>query len=165
MKPEKLEIMPFGFSISFKLHTTDYNKKILKANILEIKKIIVAVSGPAINLFFILVILFSNITSIKSSEAIYANLLIILFNILPIYPLDGGRILKSVIHIFWGGKLAMIVTNKVANIIMIVITFVSSIAILEFQNIAIFFIIIYLWIIVIRENKKYKIIINAYNIA
>ena len=46
MKPEKLEIMPFGLSISFKLYPKDYNKKIKNGNLLEIKKIIVAISGP-----------------------------------------------------------------------------------------------------------------------
>ena len=40
MKPEKIELMPYGISISFKLKPKDYNKKILKANLLEIKKIL-----------------------------------------------------------------------------------------------------------------------------
>lgn len=42
MKPEKLEIMPYGVSISFKLQPKDYNRKIKKGNQLELKKIIVA---------------------------------------------------------------------------------------------------------------------------
>ena len=42
MKPEKLELMPFGVSISFKINVEEYNKKIKKGNILEIKKMIVA---------------------------------------------------------------------------------------------------------------------------
>ena len=41
MKPEKLEIMPFGISVSFKIKPQEYNKKIKKGNYLEIKKIIV----------------------------------------------------------------------------------------------------------------------------
>ena len=32
MKPEKLEIMPFGVSIAFKIEPKDYNKKIKKGN-------------------------------------------------------------------------------------------------------------------------------------
>lgn len=162
MKPTKLEIMPLGLSISFKLHTNDYNKKVLKANILELKKIIVAASGPVTNLLLIIIILFSNI--INNSNAIYANLIILLFNILPIYPLDGGRILKSLLHIFFGGKLAIIATNKIANAILIIITIIGSVAIFYIKNIAIFLIIMYLWILLIKENKKYKMIINAYNL-
>lgn len=42
MKPEKLEIMPYGVSIAFKLQPKDYNRKIKKGNQLELKKIIVA---------------------------------------------------------------------------------------------------------------------------
>ena len=44
MKPEKIEIMPYGVSISFKLTPNDYNKKIKNGNQLELKKILVAVS-------------------------------------------------------------------------------------------------------------------------
>ena len=38
LKPEKIEIMPFGLSVAFKLNTRDYNKKIKNANLLELKK-------------------------------------------------------------------------------------------------------------------------------
>ena len=55
MKPEKLEIMPYGLSISFELSLDDYNKKINQGNVLEIKKIIVAFAGPLINLIVILI--------------------------------------------------------------------------------------------------------------
>lgn len=163
MKPTRVELMPFGVSISFKLHLKDYNNKILKASWLEIKKIIVATSGPAINLFVILLIKTFNINFIDYSIAIYANILIILFNLLPIYPLDGGRILKSIIHIAFGGRLAKIVTNKIANYAMILITIIGSIGVFYFENISIFLVIVFLWILVIRENRKYEIIIKAYN--
>lgn len=165
MAPSKFEIMPFGFRVSFCLKIIDYNKKIIKANLLEIKKIIVAASGPTINLFAILLIIFIVPKFYDKSTLIYANLLIIIFNLLPIYPLDGGRILQSIIHIFWGGKTSKIITNIVSNSLMTIITFVASIAILYFKNISIFLIITFLWLIVIRENKKNKMIINAYNIV
>ncbi len=42
MKPEKIEIMPYGVSIAFKLKPKDYNKKIKNGNQLELKKIVVA---------------------------------------------------------------------------------------------------------------------------
>ena len=136
MKPLKLEIIPFGFSVTFK--SKIYNKKILKGSLLDVKKIIVAACGPLM------------------------NLLILMFNLLPIYPLDGGRIIKSIIHIFLGRKTAIIVTNKIENCLIIIITIIGSIAIFYFENISIFLIIIYLWLLVIQENKRYKIIKNAY---
>lgn len=164
MKPSKIEIMPFGFSISFKLKLKDYNRKIIKGNILELKKIIVAISGPLTNLFIILGILLTKIEFIPVNKAIYANIIILLFNLIPIYPLDGGRILKSIVHIFYGGKMAKIITNKTANITIILLTFASSIGVFYFKNIAIFLVIMFLWCLVIYENKKYKIIINTYNL-
>lgn len=164
MKPINFEIMPFGFSISFKLKTNDFNKKIIKANLLELKKVIVALSGPAINLIIILALLLKKDFNDKQI-ILYANALIVLFNLIPIYPLDGGRILKGVIHIFFGGKTAKEITNIVANCVIIIITLMGSITVYYFKNIAIFLIIAFLWIIVIQENKKYKMIIKAYNIT
>lgn len=162
MKPNKIEIMPFGLSVSFKLHTKDYNKKILKANLLELKKIIVAVAGPITNLILILIFVFTNINIISKEVAIYANILIMVFNLLPIYPLDGGRILKGIVHIIHGGKTAKIITNKVANVVILIVTMVSSIGIFYFENIAILLIVMFLWWIVIKENKRFKLIMKAY---
>lgn len=162
MKPKKIEIMPLGISISFYLQTKDYNKKILKANVLELKKILVAIAGPITNIILIILYTYFNPHFITKEIAIYSNILILIFNLIPIYPLDGGRILKGIIHIFYGGKYAKIITNKVANILIIILTVVGSIAIFYFENIAILLIILFLWILVIQENKRYKLLIKAY---
>ena len=90
MKPEKIELMPYGISISFKLKPKDYNKKILKANLLEIKKILVAIAGPFTNLLIIIFATHLKIELFSNLIIIYANLLLILFNLVPIYPLDGN---------------------------------------------------------------------------
>ena len=47
-------------------------------------------------------------------------------------------------------------TYIISNITLIILTAVSSIAILYFKNISIFFIILYLWVIRIRENSVYN---------
>ena len=58
-KPDTLRIMPLGFSIKFKPKIEDYNKKVLKSNTIAIKKIIIALAGPVINLLiFILALTF-----------------------------------------------------------------------------------------------------------
>ena len=153
MKPEKLEIMPYGVSISFKLKIDDYNKKIKKGNLLTLKKIIVAIAGPLTNLFisFIYFYLGNNI-------AVYSNILIALFNLLPVYPLDGGRILEGMLHITLGREKSKKITYIISNVAIILITIFGSIAILIYKNIAIFLIIIALWGIVIKENSKYNLI-------
>ena len=56
MKAEKLEILPYGIGVSFKILPKDYNKKIIKGNYLEIKKILVALAGPITNLILIILI-------------------------------------------------------------------------------------------------------------
>ena len=59
MKPEKIELMPFGVSISFKIKVEEYNKKIKKGNMLEIKKILVALAGPLTNFIIIIIAILS----------------------------------------------------------------------------------------------------------
>lgn len=164
-KPEKINIMPMGVSISFKIPIDDYNIKIKNANLLSIKKIIIALSGPIINIIIAIILIFFdfNLDEIKRLNIIYANIIICIFNLLPIYPLDGGRILKQIIKIKYGVINSIKYTNKIQNLIMILVTIISSIAIYYFKNISILFIIIYLWILVINENRKYKIRSKIYS--
>ena len=156
LKIEKIEIMPLGLSVSFKLKIDDYNKKIKKGNILQLKKIAIAMAGPLTNLIMLLIVLNTNINlKIVSNEILaYANILIIFFNLLPIYPLDGGRILKEMIHIFEGSIKSKIYIRKISNLVIIFITMIGSIGVMYLKNVAIFFIIVYLWIVVVRENRK-----------
>ena len=156
MKPEKIEIMPFGVSISFKINVKEYNMKIKKGNILEIKKIMVALAGPLTNFIIILISYNLNLNTIRSMLVIYTNFLIMIFNLLPIYPLDGGRILKGILHITKGKRKAEQYINIISKITVIAITAISSILILYVQNISIFLINIYIWYVVIKENVKYK---------
>ena len=52
---ECLKIMPLGFSVEFKTIIEDYNKKILKSNVLNLKKILISISGPLVNILVILI--------------------------------------------------------------------------------------------------------------
>ena len=156
MKPEKIEIMPFGVSISFKINVKEYNKKVKKGNSLEIKKIIVALAGPITNFIIILITYNLNLDLVKSMLIIYTNFLIMIFNLLPIYPLDGGRILNGILHIIFGIRKSEKYINNISKITVIGITAISSILILYIQNISIFLIDMYLWYLVIKENLKYK---------
>lgn len=166
LKPKSLKIMPIGLSIEFNVICEDYNKKIKKANILEIKKMLIALAGPLTNIFAILIVVvikkYTNI--IVYNEIIYANTLIAIFNLLPIYPLDGGRFIKSFLHIVRGNKVAIEYINIISNLSVIIITMLSSVAIIYYKNIAILFIIVYLWILLIVENKKYNIKRRIYKI-
>lgn len=164
MKPEKLEIKPYGVSVSFKLFPKDYNIKIGQGNKLEIKKIIVALAGPLTNLFIIIVSLNLPIEIFTKLMIIYSNILITIFNLIPIYPLDGGRIVKSILHICYGKRKSEKYINNISFVSLIIVTFISSILIYMVENIAIFIIVIVLWIMYIAEDIKYKRRIEIYNL-
>lgn len=154
-KPGAFKIMPLGFSIEFETNVQDYNKKIIKSNILSVKNILIALAGPFINLIIVIMgLIFSIDTNI-----IYANFLILIFNLLPIYPLDGGRILINILKIFYGNRKANKYTNTIRNIFIILLTISCSILILFVNNIAIVAILGALWCMTIKENIRY----NTYN--
>lgn len=162
-KIESISIIPTGFTVKFKADCENYNVKIKEGNLLSVKKILIAIAGPLVNVIITLIAMcYYKITqnlyilNIPVDLVIYSNILIFIFNSMPIYPLDGGRILKETVHIFKGIYQSYIVTNKVSNIMVIILTILSSILILMYKNIAILLMIIYLWILVINENKKFS---------
>ena len=139
------------------------NKKIKNGNMLALKKAIIAFAGPFVNLIIMAISIIcykitviSEIAGVSIELLIYSNLLIFIFNMLPIYPLDGGRILKAIVHIKYGLFTAYVITNKISNVVVIILTAFASFAILEYKNIAILIIIAYLWALVINENRKYN---------
>lgn len=156
-KPSSISIIPYGFNLGFAINYKDYNKKIAKGNLLTIKKLLIFMAGPITNLIciFILYLIKDNLTLYQYQNGIYANILIILFNLFPIYPLDGGRIIQAIIHISVGLRESYSYTKTITNVNVIILTAISSILILYYKNIVILLVIIYLWILVYKCNKEY----------
>ena len=147
-KLQEIELMPLGFWASLQPNYKDYKRKIKKSNIVEVKKIAIAIAGPLLNLVF---------SFILKDILAYSNLIIFILNMIPIYPLDGGRIVQSLSRIYLGKQKADKFVNVLANIVVILLTIVGSIAILYLKNIAIVLILAYIWELVIRENKRFEI--------
>ncbi len=145
----------------------NYNKKVLKANRLTIKEMVVAIFGPVVNLMFIIIFVLlekEKIFNVEAEILIYINLLIFILNILPIYPLDGGRIIKNLIHLFYGKVISIKAINIISNIMAVLLAIITIILSIATTNILYIFVVIYIAVIVIKENKICKMKIKMYKI-
>lgn len=154
MQLEKIEIGPCGFSSSFIIKQADFSYEIKKRNNFELKQIIVAITGPIISLILVMIFTYIEIPYITKQEAVYSNILIIIFNLLPLYPLDGGRILKGILYIQLGKEKSEYLIRNVTKITIIILTIISSIAVYYFKNIAIFLVCIFLWSVILQEKNS-----------
>lgn len=93
---------------------------------------------------------------LNKPEPVYINIVIAIFNLLPIYPLDGGQILNRILRIFYSNFESYKISNSINNIMMSILTALASIGLLYAKNIAIIFIVIFMWYLIIKENIKYK---------
>lgn len=144
----------FGFSAEL------YAYKLKKSY----KKIITYLAGPVFNLICAIIFYFSKLDSGLAQKIIYTNFLLCTLNILPILPLDGGKILKEVLKNFIGNKEASIVMNIITKVFLIGISAVYSVAILKIKNFSILFLIMYLWYLYSVEARKLATLKRVYEI-
>lgn len=165
-KIEKFEINIYGPKLKIKVNYDDYNKKIGKGSLISLKKILIALAGPIMNLaiaFFIFIISICKIKFCNGTinhfwtNALYANLIIFIFNMLPIYPLDGGRILQEILHITMGLRKSYSIIQDVSFVSIAILTAVSSIIILYYQNILILIVLLYLWYLALKCEKEFSL--------
>lgn len=147
LKINKLELNIAGISLEFK----NYGKE------RKINNIIIDLAGPVINLLSAIIGLW-----IQSEIIIYVNAMLFIINMLPIYPLDGGRILKNILLYKNTYKQTIKMIETISKYTLIILSIFASILILSFKNISIFVLIIYLWGIYIKERHKNKIIKRVY---
>ena len=164
-KPEEIKLTPVGLQISFRvLNYIEINEgdNINTTKAFYIKKAIIALAGPLTNLIIAAITIVISIVYTEFSNTylyyllLYSNLLIALFNLLPIYPMDGGRILKEILNLAIGKKKAGNAIYIISKTVLIALTAFASILILYIHNIAIIVILAYLWYLEIVEMRRYR---------
>lgn len=156
-KPKTMKFNPLGVSIEF----YSYKGKGIRKSI---KKIITYMAGPISNFIIAIICYYINIDIALKTKLVYTNILIGIFNLIPIIPLDGGKIFKEILKNLVGNKNANIFMSVSTKIVLIILSVAYSIMIFKVKNISIFMLIIYLWYLYYLENKKLNLMLRAYSI-
>ena len=155
LKIKKIRINPLGFNIEF----MSFKEK----NRIS-KKIIIYLAGPLFNFVIALIFYMLNIDNDLKVNIVYTNLVLGIFNLLPILPLDGGKMLKEICNKFLGFKNSNVYVLLLSKVILIIISVCYSILIFKVKNIFVFLVIIYLWYLYYLEEKKLSTVIKVYKI-
>lgn len=155
LKPKKMTINPLGINLEF-MSFKDKNK--------ILKKILIFLAGPLFNFVLAFLGYFFNIENDLKIDIVYTNLMLGIFNLLPIVPLDGGKIIKEILNKKIGFKKSSIWLLNISKFILIIFSLVYSILIFKIKNVFIFCVIVYLWYLYYLEEKKLRTVIRVYNI-
>lgn len=169
-KPKNIVIMPYGVKLNFKINYQDYNKKLKNGNVVSLKKIAIALAGPLLNLILFLITMFITIYNgdfkflgITNQNIMYSNILIFMFNLIPIYPLDGGRIVQEIVHIFKGLHRSYTYIQDISWISIAIFTAICSVLILYYKNFALLVVLVYLWYLVIKTEREFTMKTKIYD--
>ena len=75
-----------------------------------------------------------------------------------------GRIIKNILHIKIGYFNSYKTINMISNLMVIGLIITTSIFILYFKNIAMLFIVLYLMILTVQENKRFNLVKRVYGL-
>lgn len=116
----------------------------------EIKELIISLAGPLASFLFTMLLKNKTFKSI--------NLCIGVFNLIPIYPMDGGRILKCFFKIFLGEKIGKIISDNLSKFFLIALLVVSIAVASYMKNYYLFILTIYIFHISKEQIKEKRIL-------
>ena len=133
-------LLPFGA-------LTIFNEKINRP--LK-EEFIILISGPLLQLIFVFIFFNNNDFVIN-----YSNL-ILMFNLLPIYPLDGSKLINIILNIFTSFKKSHLLTIYVSALFIICLIIKTKFSLI--------FLLIFIFIInkILEEYKNHNNIFNKF---
>lgn len=144
--------------LGFSAEMYNYNSK--KSYI----KVITYLAGPILNLVCAIVFYYMNLSENLKMNLVYTNVLLFVLNLLPILPLDGGKILKEILKFFCGNKKANIMMINLSKIILLFFSFTYAILIVKIKNLAILFLIMYMWYLYVIEARRVNTLKRMYEV-
>ena len=142
---EKVVVLPFGGITIF--------KELLNKSLKE--EFVILVMGPIFQILFYLILCSYNIETPLITKYHYS---LLLFNILPIIPLDGSKLINIILNKIISFKYSHLITIYISLITM----FIVILRCIIINNLILLFILIFLLIKIIDEIKIHKYLFNKF---
>lgn len=153
----KIELLPFGGVAD----VDEYGNRLLK------EEVMVLIAGPVQHIWMLLLCKYLFVLGILGEETyyflLYNNLSILFFNLLPIFPLDGGKLLFTFLSLSLPFKKAhkvMIISSTFFLLLFIIVILVISP-----MNISIWCMVVFLFFSIWREWRQEKYIFMRFLIG
>lgn len=124
-------------------------------NISPLKEIIILIAGPLFQFLAYFILLRLMPTYKEVIKEYHFNIL--LFNLLPIYPLDGGKLLKILLELFLPFQISYKLTIYISYIVTLII-FLS----IKSKKINAFLLLLFLTVIITKEKNKKEILYEKF---
>jgi len=124
-KLERFIVSPFGMSLEFFSYGKDKRSY----------RILFYVIGPVINFIIAFITKLFFITNELTTIIIYTNIAIAFFNLMPIMPLDGGKITKEFLKCFIENEKANKFIIHFSKFYLMIMSFAYGILIIKIKNI------------------------------
>ncbi len=141
-KIEKVVILPFG---ALTIFHEDLNRKIKE-------EFLIVIMGPIFQIIFTFVVYYFSL----NDDFLYYSLVILCFNLLPIFPLDGSKLFNLFLNKF--------ISFKISHLILIWVSILSVLFLLLRVKISLIFVLIILCLLVriIKEVKDHNSLFNRF---